>query len=399
MAGLGVDVSNWYMQKRYLQTAADAASMAGAYELANQRTQDQATSAAETRAEENNYDPGASGNTLDTVFGTLNGNQTVQVNIHAKVNTWFYQVFDSHPVYADVTATSMVNGTTGPYCFLTLDHTAADAMTTAGNATVNAASCGIADNSNNNAALYLNGSAFLNVGAVKIVGNYQITGGAATFDYTSIRTAGSTTADPYASLGLPSFTGCSKSAQKAGPTKITGGSAVTLSPGVYCGGITASGNQDITLSAGTYIMDGGDFNITGGGSITGNGVTIILTNSGGTSYGNYGALSVSGGKSILLSASTSGAYKGIVAYQDRNAPSGTTNTLTGTAGLTLNGSLYTPSNAMNFGGNGGVSNFSGAPCTEIIADTISFQGNPQLGNNCSGVGSASIGQPNVTLIL
>ena len=399
MAGLGVDVGDWYMQKRDLQTAADAASMAGAYELANQQSQARATSAAQTRAADNGYDSSGTGNTLGVVYGTQGGNPTVQVNIHAQVRTSFVQLMDKNPVYADVTATTLVNGTSGPYCFLALDTNAADAVTTAGNATVDAASCGVADNSSNSAALYLNGSAFMDVGAVKIVGNYQITGGAATFDYSSLRTAASTTADPYAGLSISSFASCTKSQQKSGPTKITGGGNVTLSPGVYCGGISMSGNNNVTLSPGTYVMDGGDFGATGGGSITGNGVTIILTISGGGSYGTYGALSVSGGRNILLSAPTSGNYAGLVMYQDRNAPSGTPNTLTGTAGLTLNGAMYAPSNGIKFGGNGGVANFNGTPCTKIIADTITFQGNPQLGNNCSSAGAASIGSPGVTLIL
>lgn len=124
MAGLAVDVSNWYMQRRYLQTAADAASMAGAYEIANSRSQSQASTAAESRAEENNYSPTASGNSLTTTFGTQSGNTTVKVAIHAQVHTWFVNIFGSRTVYADVEATSLVNGSRGPYCFLTLDKTA-----------------------------------------------------------------------------------------------------------------------------------------------------------------------------------------------------------------------------------------------------------------------------------
>jgi len=41
------------------------------------------------------------------------------------------------------------------------------------------------------------------------------------------------------------------------------GGDVTLSPGVYCGGISISGSQKVNFEPGVYIMDGGSFDVSG----------------------------------------------------------------------------------------------------------------------------------------
>jgi hypothetical protein len=60
---------------------------------------------------------------------------------------------------------------------------------------------------------------------------------------------------------------------------ITG--TVTLLPGRYCNGLTVSGTGKVTLSPGTYYMDGGllGLSVVLGGTLTGTGVTIVLTSS------------------------------------------------------------------------------------------------------------------------
>ena len=398
MAGLSVDVGDWYMQKRHLQTAADAASMAAALDLANQQNQYHATAAAQSSAEENSFDRRVPGNRLDVSYDMQGGRRTVQVSVHAQVHTWFVQVLDSRPVYADATATAQVDGTSGPYCLLALSARAPDAISASAGAAVDAPGCGAADNSANDVALHVGGSSSLHLGPVKIVGGFKAPEDQPkAFEYASIRTAASVTADPYVNLRIAPFNGCSASQQRGGPLRIAMSSAVTLWPGVYCGGIELKGDNAVTLLPGTYVMDGGDFSASGSGSITGKDVTIVLTNSGGSGYGNYGALRISGRRTVLLSAPGTGDYAGLAVVQDRKAPPRNDNTLTGSSGLTVDGAIYTPANALRFGGNGAVPSFTGTPCTRIIADVISFQGRPQLGNSCSS--AASIGTPGVSLIL
>src|ERR1700691_6034494 len=49
----------------------------------------------------------------------------------------------------------------------------------------------------------------------------------------------------------------------------------TISPGVYCGGISASNGTSVTFNSGTYILAGGGMSLNnGGGTDTGTNVTF-----------------------------------------------------------------------------------------------------------------------------
>src|SRR5262249_61391054 len=99
----------------------------------------------------------------------------------------------------------------------------------------------------------------------------------------------------------PPYSGCNYTSFKApknGPA---------LSPGVYCNGLGITANANVTLSPGTYIIDRGSFSVAGGATVSGNGVTIVLTDSGGTTPA---VVSINGGATVNLSAPTSGATAG-----------------------------------------------------------------------------------------
>lgn len=390
-AALGVDASYWMLEKRDLQTAADAAALAGAYELANGNSEAEAEDHARTEANNNGY-TGAGGD-FDVLFTEDDdGNDLVRVNISEEVSSYFSKIFMDDSVVAGTTAVAQVDAGSGPYCILSLDPDADSAIATSGSVEIDASGCGVAVNSDSDTALYLNGNVFVNVGDVHIVGSYDVVGGSADFSYASMRTSGSATADPYADFEMESTPAA------CDHTNYSTSHDATLNPGVYCGGIRVTGNNTITLNPGTYYIDGGNFNISGGGSITGDGVTIVLTNSGLQHGGSYGNFSVSGNKTVELHAPDSGYYAGMVVYQDRNAPeSHSGNTLTGTAGITLDGVAYMPTRSFDFGGDGAVD--GSGTCSKIIAATVTFHGNPTFGSDCSGATAGrSIGARRVALV-
>lgn len=408
MGAMAVDVSYWFQQKRTLQTAVDSAALAGAFEIANRRSESAAENAALKEAINNGYSS-VVGNNLNIEFTTDNNNYPlVKVTLSQNMEGWFSGVFSEGYTTVRTTATARVEGSDGPYCFLSLNTWSQATTGVAGSATIDAQQCGIANNSDSESAIYLNGNVFVNVGDVKVVGNYTISGGAATFQYEKMRANASATADPYQDLNVPTFASCTgsekKSQYKKGTTvKSTFTGDITLSPGTFCGGVTVTGNNSITLTPGVYVMDGGSFDVSGGGSIVGQGVTIILTNGSGSTGGcggncEYGNFDVSGGKDIYFSAPTTGPYAGITVFQDRDAPAGPRNTLTGNAGLTLDGVFYSPSRAVDFGGNGKAIFASSKTCSKIIADAITFHGNPHIGRECDGKDTASIGMPVVLLV-
>ena len=74
-------------------------------------------------------------------------------------------------------------------------------------------------------------------------------------------------ADPLASLPLPSTSGLTK----YGSENLAGNSSATIKPGIYSS-ISVSGSASLTLSSGTYIIEGGGFSVSGAASVTGSGV-------------------------------------------------------------------------------------------------------------------------------
>lgn len=393
MAGVGVDVSSWMMNRRALQTVADAGALAGAWALANGGTKYDAETAALKEAQMNGYDSALG--TLEIAVTTVDEISTVTVDIRESVDVWFSSMFINKTVYASTTAAAIeVPG--GGFCVLGLDQSAIGAVEASGSVVLEMPNCGIAVNSDSGSALSLSGNVSLNIGDVRIVGDYS-EGGSTDFTYKTMRTNSNPTTDPYTDLEVPSFIACTSKQMKAGPTQYT--ADATLNPGTYCGGITVTGNNTINLNPGVYIMDGGDFNVSGGGSITGLGVTIILTNSGAGSYGN---IDMSGNKAIHLTAPTTGSFAGIAVYQDRATPAGSGNNynkITGTVGVEIEGVVYTPARQLSFGGNGKVSASGDPLCTKLIAQKVMFNGNPAIGSDCTGSATEDIGPATARLVL
>ena len=77
--------------------------------------------------------------------------------------------------------------------------------------------------------------------------------------------------DPLASRKPPTFGAC----DYAGT--IVKGKAITLKPGVYCGGIIVMNGGSVTFSPGNYIMNGGPFLVKDTSKIKGKNVAFYLT--------------------------------------------------------------------------------------------------------------------------
>ena len=103
-------------------------------------------------------------------------------------------------------------------------------------------------------------------------------------------TGAAVVADPLASLPLPGTSGLTN----YGAENLSGASSATIKPGIYSS-ISVSGSAALTMNAGTYIIEGGGFSVSGAGSVTGSGVTIVNAGSDYPSAGGtYGSISLSG---------------------------------------------------------------------------------------------------------
>lgn len=366
MTALGADGSYYVMTKSNLQTAVDAAAYAAAWEV-SQGSDDNMDSMAELEATRNGFDPEIGTLHVETVEQN-DGQISVQAYIIQQAPMFFFKAIATEPFRIRVDAESLVsNDYKGNFCILALEEENGGAFSAVGAVDIFAESCGLAVNSIDEEAIDLAGNIDLNFGTVSIAGNYSISGGAAEFNYNHLYSHASRVSDPYADLEVPETTPCSSAASKKG-TSISGSGTGVLNPGVFCGGITISGNNNIVMNPGVYILDGGDFLVRGGGTLTGNGVTIILTNTG---AGSWGKINIAGNRVVSLTSPTTGYFAGVSIFVDRDAPEDSiTHSITGTADILVDGVIYIPSENLVFGGTSSSLAESFVGCTKLIAQTI-----------------------------
>jgi hypothetical protein len=150
------------------------------------------------------------------------------------------------------------------------------------------------------------------------------------------------------------------------------------------------------MNPGVYILYEGALNMSNATLNGTGGVTLVFTGTGSGASANYATLSVQNGSTVNLTAPTTGATAGLVMYQDRNAPLLPGNfTFDAGSGLNATGAVYLPRGNVTFGLIAG----STANCTLLIADTIKFIAIAGLQDQCSGVGTFSIGTPGAVALV
>ncbi|HVI06841.1 MAG TPA: Ig-like domain-containing protein [Candidatus Binatia bacterium] len=163
----------------------------------------------------------------------------------------------------------------------------------------------------------------------------------------------------------------------------------TISPGVYCGGLTIGNTNGatFTMSPGTYIMAGGGLTINSQGVVSGSGVTVYNTSSSSSNWGcsgssSYTPITISGQANVTLSAPTSGAYANVLMFGDRagcSTPGSCEDQINGGSSTNFTGALYFKTDNLLITGNN-----SSKGCMMAVADKITFNGNSSVVNACSG---------------
>ncbi len=285
-------------------------------------------------------------NFLDTTTGDDLGSVTITGG-HASLSTTIL-VPGSHAFkvsYAGDGNFLASSGTTGTLSIgqsiVVLDPTAGGALSLSGSAAVNVGG-GVFVDSSSSSALTITGAASIKASVIDVHGGVSKSGSPSLSP--SPITGASAVANPLASLPMPGTAGLTVYPTEA----LAGSSTATIKPGIYPA-ISVSGSAHLTLSPGLYLIEGGGFSVSGAGSVTGSGVTIV--NAGSkypTTGGTYGGISLAGSGSYNLSPPTTGTYAGILLFQPADntksmSLSGATSGMTGTidapaAGLTLSGS-------------------------------------------------------------
>jgi len=379
---LAVDVSIWLAQKNSAQGIADVAAMSAVTSATSGSSVAQSKNEALAIAAVNGFTNG-SGGVVVTVnnppaSGSYTSNaQAYEVIITQPQQTYFAGMFGVTP---SVTGRAVATKGITPACILSLAPTTNNAIVLSGSAAVTA--CGVAANSSGSKALSMSGSACLTAPSLTLVGNYSSSSSCA-LSVPSIKTSATATADPYAGLAIPTYSGCGHTNYQLG-----GGSA-TISPGVYCNGLKVSGGATLTMNAGVYIVDSGDFSVSSSTLIATSGVTVIVT----SSSNHYGGVAISGGSNYTHIAPSSGSTAGIAIYIDRNAPSGSNN-ISGGSSATITGAIYMPSQNLTYSGGSN----SGTGCTQLVALTFTFSGPSTVDKNCGSVPVAGLQGANSGLV-
>lgn len=153
-----------------------------------------------------------------------------------------------------------------------------------------------------------------------------------------------------------------------------GGASITLWPGTYCGGLQLSGYDNIHFEPGIYHITSGAVSINSKLSLTGEGVGFHIGE-------NVTAVTINGATSVSLSAPTEGPMEGMLISMDP-LPAGTelakqdliSATINGGTDLSIAGTVYMPSAALNVSGN---STTLSTP-TQIIGYSVELSGTSTL---------------------
>jgi hypothetical protein len=255
-------------------------------------------------------------------------------------------------------ATTGTRSASGGGCVITLNPSADNALSVSGSASLTSG-CGVFVNSNSASALNTNGGGLVTTtgtATTQIVGNCPNNGCNIS---PAPQTGVSQVTDPFADMSPPTEGTCqSLSALGSQETR-------TIDPGTYCGtGFNLTSHNTLKLNPGVYILDVTStamaIDLSGHATLSGDGVTIYI---------KHGAVNMTGGTTMTLTAPTTGTWQGILFYQDRADT--TAATLEGGSGQTLNGVLYFPKANLTYTGGSASVNTQ----TTIVSDTLTMVGN------------------------
>jgi Flp pilus assembly protein TadG len=420
--GLGFEVSNWYLQTRAMQNAADSAAIAAAADAsANYAVEAKAVAAQYGFVDGSNNVTVTASNTAACPAG---GNTCYSVTITSKVPLYLAQV-------VGYSGNTTVNGAKGealsstavaqqitkqqPICLLALD-TSGTALRTNGAPKANFTGCTVMSNStatcNGSNLLATYGIAVGTNGGgagcgIKQISNYptpDTTPGCPKNCYDKILPNSGISATALGKCGgsYPQY------AKKTGyPTKISTLSKLpsfTDSNGdtvyVACGDTQLSSNV-IAPAGSILVVENGNLDL-GSSTLSGSALTVVFSGTADTKTVTYGhAPTATGSGTLDIQAPTTGPWAGVALYQDLN--------LTGTgvdvsyAGNSptwnITGLVYMPNSSLTISGAINKS-ANGADCMVQIAKDVLINGTGLIYAQTpdgSGCKSAGLIQPTATI--
>jgi Flp pilus assembly protein TadG len=372
IGALVIDAGLAITEKHRVQNATDAAALAAALNLAQGGNQSSAQTAACTYWRQNGFDstaaPGSCPNLQvhsPPTQGAHQNSSSVEVIGDTSTHAFFFDLFTSIDSF-EPSARSVAGFTpnsNGPPCGFCVLASSGTALTVAGNGslTVNAP---VTVNSNSSSSIQMNGNhSHLTATSISTVGGVSGNG----IVSPTPKTGAQLVPDPLAGLPVPSGL-----TAKSSPAS---GGNVTINPGIYTT-INRSGGT-LTMTPGTYVIKTGLTHSNG--SIVGNGVTIYFACSAYPTPCNSGQAgagwSVSGQATETLTAPTSGTYKGLLIFFDRNNTASMA--WSGQGVVNTTGTIYAKSGLLSTSGNSSGPNLHSL----VVVGRASISGNGSVTYN------------------
>lgn len=419
-AGLATDTIQWALWKRQLQRAADSAAIAGVRDRL-QSADTAGVEAAVLKDLEINQHTGIALHEDPVIdFPEDTGEMTLQVKVEVAIQKrlTFTSMFIEPPVIKATATAAAVPGA-GDYCVVSLEHTTAMGIEGSGNGSVET-DCSWVTNSCATVAAMAKGSSTIYADVIAACGGIQESDN---FHVNRYDPYAPPVKDPYAELNPdPDDFECAKASVRERGEDVE--RTITLTEdsvmsqffgadGVQTkncfAGISVGSNRTLTLPPGVYYIDGGNIDIQG--TLVGEGVTLVLTNSSTDENAPIGNFNANAKGNVRLTAPTEGKWAGMAIYQDRRAqdppdlfsgsmPANSPNKINGNSVSYVTGVIYFPNQQITYNGNG-----DGAwRCTQLVARRIQFSGNNRSRlttdeDICEGTGVESPeGTPRVRLI-
>ena len=362
---LAIDAGMLYLQRRQVQSTADAAAIAGAYHIYNGSNFSVAQSAAVAIATQNGF-------TISTSNVTQPKGTQIAVTVTSTPPRFFSGLWGSGALTVSASATAQTNsGSSGstPYstsAVILLNATATGSLTLAGSAKITAAA-GIQVNSNSTTAVNAN-NAGTTAAPLNIVGGYTTSSGGTLTG--TITTGVASVGNPLSAIAAPSI----PSATTTPISSYIGYGAFTMQPGLYSGNVSLGNGGTFTMQPGLYYIQGGNFTVANGATLSGTGVTIYIDNTNVSGTSSPGSVSFQGGTTTTLSApssSSNGSIQGLVYYQ--NTSSATAPSFANGTNVYLTGTFYAAAAPLNFAG-GNLSNFA----SQIVVASMNLSNDAQV---------------------
>ena len=387
--GLAIDLGWAYYLKVQLQAAADSAASAAAVYAKNNGDTCSTVSCGAGYACAGTYPPTnslqagclyATSNGTSAFTATLIENNTVPPGVTGNTPAMWIKatvtaaapnlfLFGAGYHTATIAAQAIAGVTTvpAPACVYVLSATASPALQVTGTSSLTSSGCGVYVKSTGTPALSVTGSSHITATSIIVNGATSVTG---TSGISPAAITGTVT-DPFASLVAPVFSGCDQTSYT-----LANANTATISPGVYCGGITATGASVLTLNSGIYILNGGGLTVSNSSRLNATNVMFYLT---ATSGHTAGPVSITGSAIVNLTAPNSGTYQGVAFYQDRNVSYAAANSIANSGSGNITGTYYFPTTAFNFTGAS-----AAATKAAFVVNTLTITGSSSLSNDSTG---------------